>query len=280
MKQIIKSTLLLGFLTGLFIAIGYVIGGRQGMYIAFGFAVVMNFASYWFSDTIVLKMQKAQPLDTKKHSDIMQMVQDIAAKDNLPMPRLYMVSSEIPNAFATGRSPAKAVVAVTSGIVELLNPQELKAVIAHEIGHVKNRDILLSSIAATVAGAISLLAELAWWGGAFFNGGDDERPNPLAMMAMIILAPLAATLIQLAISRSREYLADEHSAHVIGHGHDLASALQKLEDFKTGHVVKGDAFQQSTSHLMFMNMFNAGMLAALFSTHPSTESRISRLRSL
>lgn len=280
MKQVLKTTILLGVLTGLVMLIGYFLGGRSGLYIAFVFATLMNFGSYWFSDKLVLAMQRAKPLDQTKHAEVVRMVEDLATRDNLPMPRLYIVDTLVPNAFATGRSPAKAVVAVTTGILAILSPQELKAVLAHELGHVKNRDILVSSIAATAAGAITILAEMAWWGGLIFGGGDDERPHPLVMMVMLLLAPLAATLIQLAISRSREYLADEHGARLIGHGHDLASALQKLDDFKGAHKIQADAMQQSSAHLMFMNMFNAGTLLSLFSTHPSTKDRIARLRQM
>lgn len=280
MKHILKSTLLLGALSGLVLGIGYFLGGRSGLYIALGIATLMNFSSYWFSDKIVLAVQKAKPLDEKEHAEIVRMVQDLALKDNLPMPRLFMVDSPIPNAFATGRSPKKAVVAVTSGIVEQLSRQELKSVLAHELGHVKNNDILISSLAATAAAAISVLADMLFWGGALFGGGDEDRPNPIAMIAIIVLAPLAATLIQLSISRSREFLADEHGARLIGHGHDLASALEKLENFKHSHKIPASNVQQSTAHLMFINMFNASMLAGLFSTHPKTADRVARLRSM
>lgn len=279
MKQALKSTLLLGSLTGLFIAIGYLIGGRSGMIAAFFFALLTNVFAYWFSDRMVLAMQRATPLDNAAYPQIVRMVQDLSAKDNLPMPRLFFVDTPVPNAFATGRSPAKAVVAVTRGITELLSDAELKAVLAHELGHVKNRDILVSSIAATVAGAISMLAQLALWGGGV-GRGDNDAPNPIAALAMLILAPLAATLIQLAISRSREYLADDHSVEALGTGRDLANALEKLESFKDRHRIAGDALQQSSQHLMFINMLNASMLAGLFSTHPSTADRIARLRQI
>jgi heat shock protein HtpX len=280
MKQILKSTILLSLLAGILIGAGYILGGRSGAYIAFGISVLMNVGAYWFSDSIVLKMQRAVPLDANTYPHVVAMVQDLAQKDNLPMPKVYLVDTPVPNAFATGRSPKHAVVAVTSGIMNLLSQSELKSVLAHELGHIRNRDILISSIAATAAGAISLLAELAFWGGALFGGSDDDAPNPLATLAMVILAPISATLIQLAISRSREYLADEYGARLIGHGMELASALQKLEDFKGGYKIKGDAFQQSTAHMMFINMFNVGALASLFSTHPSTKDRVSRLKNL
>lgn len=260
-------------------AVGYFVGGRQGMYIAFGIAAVTNLATYWFSASMVLRMQGAKPLDEKQYGYIRQMVQDLAQHDKLPMPALYFVDTPIPNAFATGRSPSHAAVAVTRGITEILEPHELKAVLAHELGHVKNYDMLVSTIAATIGGAISMLAELLFWGGSLFS--DDERSNPLGTFVMILLAPFAAMLIQMAVSRSREYLADEHGARTIGHGYDLASALEKLEEFKP-HLKKyrPSPVEEATAHLMFINLFNAQGFAQLFSTHPSTSSRVERLRKM
>lgn len=280
MKSFIKTTLLLGTLTGLFLGVGYMIGGRSGAVIALLLASFMNFGMFWFSGSLVLKMQKAVPLDTKIYANIVRDVQELAQKDNLPMPKLYFVDTPIPNAFATGRSQKTAIVAVTRGITELLDEKELRSVLAHELGHVKNRDMLVSTIAATVGGAIAILAEMAFWGGALFGGGDNEEgSNWIGGLAMIILAPLAAILIQMAVSRSREYLADEHGKHLIGHGNDLASALQKMEDFKPRMSrLKPSARQDASTHLMFMNMFNARGLAGLFATHPSTASRIERLQ--
>lgn len=279
MKYIIKTTLLLSVLTGLFLGVGYMIGGRSGALIALFMAGAMNFGMFWFSGKLVLKMQKAVPLDTKKYQNIERMVTELAQKDNLPMPRLYFVDTPIPNAFATGRSHKTAVVAVTRGIVELLDDKELKSVLAHELGHVKNRDMLVSTIAATVGGAIAFMAEMAFWGGAIFGGNDEEGNNWIGGLAMMILAPFAAILIQMAVSRSREYLADQHGASLIGHGNDLASALMKMEAFKPNmKQLKPTTKQNASSHLMFMNMFNAKGLAGLFSTHPSTASRIQRLK--
>ncbi len=277
MQQILKTTLLLGILTGIFMAIGYAFGGAAGALLGLGIAAVMNFGMYWFSSKLVLKMQKAQPLDEKEHANIVQMVRELAEADNLPMPALYYVDTPIPNAFATGRSPKHAVVAVTSGILDILNDAELKAVLGHELGHVKNRDMLVSTIAATLAGAISFIIEMAFWS-SLFGGGDEDAPNPVAMIAMMILAPLAAILIQMAISRSREFLADQHGSKLVGGGRDLASALQKLEDFKQ-HMpaIKPSPAQQSSQHLMFANMFSAKGLAGMFSTHPSTADRVKRL---
>ncbi len=276
MKQIFKTTVLLAILTAIFMAIGYFVGGENGMLMALGLAAITNFGMYWFSDTLVLKMQKAQPLDGH-YPQVQKMVEELTAKDGLPIPKLYYVETPIPNAFATGRSPSHAAVAVTTGIVELLTDAELRAVLAHEIGHVKNRDMLVSTIAATVAGAISYLAQMA-----YFMGGSDEegRANPLASLAMVFLAPFAAMLIQMAVSRSREFLADEHSAETLNTGRDLASALMKLDGFKKAMPpIQPSPAEQASAHLMFANMFSLGGLASLFSTHPSTEERVARLRS-
>ena len=280
-KSLLKTTLLLGLMTGLFIAAGYMLAGRSGAMIALAFAAVLNIGMYWFSGSIVLKMQKAKPLDTKKYPQIESMVREIAMRDQMPMPKLYFVDTPIPNAFATGRSPKHAVVAVTSGIVEILNDAELRAVLAHEIGHVKNYDMLISTIAATIGGAISILAEMAFWGGALFGGNDEEGGNPIGAIAAMILAPLAAVMIQMAVSRSREYGADAHSREVLGQGEDLVSALSKLEEFKPALAkLKPSPNQEATAHLMFINLFNMRGLASLFATHPSTADRIKRLRSL
>ena len=279
MKQLFKTTVLLAFLTGLFMAIGYFVGGQQGMLVALGFAAITNVGMYWFSDSIVLKMQGAKPLENSQYPHVARIVQELSTNDGLPMPKLYLVDTPIPNAFATGRSPSHAAVAVTTGIMGILTDAELRAVLAHEIGHVKNRDMLVSTVAATVAGAISYIAQLA-----FFMGGsrDDEgNSNPLAALAMVILAPIAAALIQMAVSRSREFLADEHSARVLHSGNDLASALTKLENFKRSvPPIEASPAEEATAHLMFTNMFSMAGIANLFSTHPSTEARIARLRQI
>ena len=278
MKSFAKTTLLLGALTGLFLAVGYLLGGRSGAVIALVMATVMNFGMYWFSGSMVLKMQRAVPLDMKAYPHVEKAVRELTTKDNLPMPKLYFVDTPIPNAFATGRNPKHAVVAVTRGITEILNERELRAVLAHEIGHVKNYDMLVSTIAAAVGGAISILAEMAFWGGSLF-GGDEDGGNPIGGLAMLILAPFAAMIIQMAVSRSREFGADEHGAHLIGQGSDLASALQKLEDFKPHMAgVQPRPNDQATAHLMFTNMFSMRGLSSLFSTHPSTAARIARLQ--
>jgi heat shock protein HtpX len=278
MKQVLKTTVLLSVLTGLFMAVGYFVGGRGGALIALLIAAVMNFGMYWFSDKLVLKMQKATPLDEKSHPKIVQMVRELTTVDNLPMPKLYMTDTPIPNAFATGRSPKHAVVAVTTGILDLLSYDELKAVLGHELGHVKNRDMLVSTVAATVAGAISFIVEMTFWASLFGGGDDDEGNNPVTMLALFILAPIAAMLIQFAVSRSREYLADQHGAKLVGGGKDLATALAKIEGWKQ-HMppLQASPTQNATAHLMFNNPFSAKGFAGLFSTHPSTAKRIERL---
>ncbi len=272
----LKTTVLLGLMTGLFMGIGYFVGGQSGVLIALVIAAVMNFGTYWFSDSLVLKMQGAVSLDESKYPQIRKMVEQITTRDGIPMPKLYFVNTPVPNAFATGRSHTHAVVAVTAGIMEILNDKELYAVLAHEIGHVKNYDMLVSTVAATLGGAISYLAQLAMW-----TGGSDEdgRSNPIAAIAMMILAPLAAMLIQLAVSRSREFGADAHAKDILnGDGRDLASALQKLEQIKPQMAnYRPSPNEEATAHLMFTNMFNMQGLASLFSTHPSTEARVARL---
>ena len=272
-----KTTLLLGLLTGLFVAVGYMLGGESGMVIALFFAIAMNFFTYWFSGSMVVKMQGATALDTAKYPYVEKAVRELTEKDNLPMPKLYFVDTPIPNAFATGRSPKAAVVAVTRGITEILNEKELKAVLAHELGHVKNYDMLVSTVAASIGGAVSMLAQMAM----FFGGNDEDSPNPIAAIAMMILAPIAAMIIQMAVSRGREFGADAHGAELMGSGHDLASALQKLEQIKPAlQNVKPTPNQEATAHLMFTNMFNMSGFASLFSTHPSTESRVERLMNI
>lgn len=272
----LKTTVLLGAMTGLFMAVGYFVGGQSGALIALGIAAVMNFGTYWFSDKLVLKMQGATPLDEAQYPQVRKMVEQITTRDGMPMPKLYFVDTPIPNAFATGRSHNHAVVAVTAGIMQILDDKELHAVLAHEIGHVKNYDMLVSTIAATLGGAISYIAQMA-----FFFGGNDEEggSNPIAGIAMMILAPMAAMIIQFAVSRSREFGADAHSKEVTnGDGRALASALQKLESVKPqlqNH--RPSPNEEATAHLMFTNMFNMQGLSSLFSTHPSTEARVARL---
>ena len=274
-----KTTLLLGLLTGLFIAIGGMVGGRSGMMIAFLFAVVMNFVSYWFSDKMVLAMYGAKPLSEQDAPAVHRIVRNIATKAQVPMPRLYLIPSPAPNAFATGRNPAHAAVAVTEGILRIMTEEELEGVLAHELGHVLNRDILISTVAATLAGAIGMLANMAQWG-AMFGGSRDEEgrgSNPIALILTAILAPLAAMLIQMAVSRSREYGADATGATLTRRPLALASALGKLQ--QASQVVAMDA-SPATAHLFIVNPLTGRSLMNLFATHPPVEERIARLRAM
>ena len=279
MVNAVKTTLLLGLLTGLFIAIGGLLGGRSGMVIAFALALVMNFVSYWFSDKIVLRMYGAQPIGEADAPMVYRIVRTLATKAGIPMPSLYLIPSATPNAFATGRSPQHAAVAVTEGILRIMNEQELEGVLAHELSHVLNRDILISTVAATIAGAISMLANMAQWS-LFLGGGrdDEERGgNPIALLATIIFAPLAAMLIQMAVSRSREYQADASGARMTRRPLGLASALAKLQ--QANQIVPMDA-NPATSHLFIVNPLSGRSFATLFSTHPPVEERIARLQAM
>jgi heat shock protein HtpX len=279
MSNILKTTLLLGLMTGLVLWIGEALGGRDGLMIALVFAAVMNFGSYWFSATIVLRMYNAQALAETDAPDLFRMVRELTTQAGIPMPALYVISEDAPNAFATGRNPSHAAVAVTTGIVRMLSPAELRGVIAHELGHVANRDTLISTVAATLAGVIVMLARMAYWGALFGGGrrdGDDDG-GPFAALAMMLLAPIAATLIQMAISRSREFGADAFSARVTHDPLSLAGALQKIA---AGVERIPMHASPATAHLFIMNPLSGGRLAGLFSTHPPTEERIRRLRAL
>ena len=275
MVNTVKTTLLLGLLTGLFIAIGGLLGGRSGMWVAFVMALIMNFVSYWFSDKIVLAMYRARPLGEADAPIVHRIVRGLATKARIPMPRLYGIPSPQPNAFATGRSPQHAAVAVTEGILRIMNEEELEGVLAHELSHVLNRDVLISTVAATIAGAISMLAHAAQWG-LMFGGRDDEDrgANPIALIATIIFAPLAAMLIQLAVSRSREYEADASGARLTRRPLGLASALAKLQ--RAAEMVPMDA-NPATAHLFIVNPLSGRSFTRLFSTHPPVEDRIARL---
>jgi heat shock protein HtpX len=275
----LKTTLLLGLMTGLILWVGDAVGGRDGLVMAFLFAVVMNFGSYWFSDKIVLRMYRAQPLTETDAPDLFRMVRELTTRAQLPMPALYVLPQDAPNAFATGRSPKHAAVAVTTGIVRMLTPAELRGVIAHELGHVANRDTLISTVAATMAGVVMMVARMAQFGLMFGGGRRDSNDNggPLGALAMIIVAPLAAMLIQMAISRSREFGADAFSAQTTHDPLSLASALDKIS--RGNERIPMDA-GPATAHLFIMNPLSARRLAGLFSTHPPTEERIRRLRSM
>ena len=280
MANQLKTTVLLAALTVLIVLIGRMFGGNQGMMIAFVFAMVMNFGSYWFSDKIVLAMYRAKELTPTEAPEIHQMVDELAQRGGLPKPRIYMIPSETPNAFATGRNPEHAVVAVTQGIVRLLNPEELKGVLAHELGHVKNRDILIGSIAATLAGVVMMLASMARFAAIFGFGGsdDDDGGGIIGLILMSILAPLAAMLIQMAISRSREFLADETGARLAGNPRSLASALEKLAT--ASKRIPMQEASQATAHMFIVNPLSGGGFTKWFSTHPPVEERVSRLRAM
>lgn len=275
-----KTTLLLGGLTGLLIFIGGWFGGQQGVVIAFIFAMVMNFGSYWFSDKIILRMYHAKEVSENEAPEIFSLVRNLALKASLPMPKVYIIPEGAPNAFATGRDENHAVVAVTEGILKILNKAELEGVIAHELAHIKNKDMLIGSIAATLAGAIVMLANMAQWA-AIFGGGsrdrDDGRGGMIGLIAMAILAPIAATLIQMAISRSREYLADEGGSRISGSPYDLASALEKLSRASEAIPL---AANPSTAHMFIVNPLTGRSLMNLFSTHPPIEERVARLRTM
>ncbi len=275
----LKTAVLLGALTGLLMLIGGFFGGKQGMVIAFILAAAMNFFSYWFSDKIVLKMYGAQEVSERDHPELYSMVRNLALRAQLPMPRVFIIQSDSPNAFATGRNEHHAVVAVTDSIMRILNRDELEGVLAHELTHIKDRDILISSVAATIAGAIVMLANMAKWGAIFGGFGgrseDDDRGGIIGLIVMAILAPIAAMIVQMAISRSREYLADAGGAHVSGKPLGLASALEKIS--RASQIVPMEA-NPSTAHMFIVNPLTGKSLMNLFSTHPPVEERVARLR--
>src|SRR5882672_7825907 len=280
MSNIFKTGLLLAVLTVMLVLLGGAVGGRQGMLIAFFIAVAMNFVSYWFSDKMVLAAYGAQPIEEASAPRLYAIVHRLATRAGIPMPRVYLIPSETPNAFATGRNPEHAVVAVTEGIMRILDEDELEGVLAHELSHVKNRDVLISTIAATLAGAITYLAHIAQWG-AIFGGRsrDDEESgsNPLVMILFAILAPIAAMLVQFAVSRSREFQADASGARLAGRTYGLAKALEKIE---VASRVEPLPANPATAHLFIVNPLTGQSFARLFSTHPPTEERIARLRAM
>ncbi len=275
----VKTFFLLAALTILLVVVGQLVGGRTGMIIAFSFAVILNFGSYWYSDKIVLRIQKARRVERSDAPDLFRITEELTAAAGLPMPALYVIESEQPNAFATGRNPERAAVAVTTGIMRLLSGDELRGVIAHELTHVKNRDILVATIAATVAGAITMLANIAQWALIFGTGGRGDRDggNPIALLVTIIVAPIAALLIQMAISRSREFMADEGGAAMAGNPLSLANALRKLHQGVEKFPVRANP---STAHLFIVSPLSGGGISKLFSTHPPVEERIARLEQM
>lgn len=275
-----KTFMLMAAITALFVVIGQLIGGQSGMYFALFMAVAMNFFSYWFSDKMVLKMYGAQEVDSSntQYSAYYNMVQELATKAALPMPKVYIVNDNAPNAFATGRNPNHAAVAATSGILQALSARELRGVMAHELAHVKNRDILISTISATMAGAISSLANFA-----MFFGGRDENgnaSNPIANIAVMILAPMAAALIQMAISRAREFEADRGGAEISGDPLALSAALDKIHRYAAGIPFEAAQSHPATAQMMIINPLFGGRVSKMFSTHPATEERIARLEEM
>jgi len=274
----VKTTFLLTVLTLVLVLIGEFFGGRNGMVIALVIAAGMNFFSYFYSDKLALSMYHAQPVTREQLPRAYQVVERMTQRMGLPMPKMYVIPNESPNAFATGRNPEHASVAMTQGILDLLNDEELEGVLAHELGHVKNRDILTSSVVATIAGAITMLARMGWWAGLFggYGGGEDrDRDSGFGAIFMLILAPIAATLIQLAISRSREYQADATGAHITGNPYALASALRKLDGYSKRLPLQASP---STAHLFIVApLLSAASFANLFSTHPPIAKRIERL---
>src|SRR6478752_6341005 len=271
----VKTAMLMAAITALFVVIGGMIGGSKGMMLALVVALGMNFFSYWFSDKLVLRMYNAQEVDESSSPQFYRMVRELANNAGLPMPRVYLINEDAPNAFATGRNPQNAAVAATTGILRVLSERELRGVMAHELAHVRHRDILISTISATMAGAISMLANFAM----FFGGRDSEgRPaNPLAGILVALLAPLAASLIQMAISRAREFEADRGGAEISGDPQALASALQKIHRYAQGMPMEAAERHPETAQMMIMNPLHGGGLRTLFSTHPSTEERVERL---
>jgi heat shock protein HtpX len=276
----LKTVVLLTFLTVLLVFVGGAIGGRSGMIIAFGMALVMNFVSYWFSDKIVLAMYKAQPVTESQAPELYGSVRRLSQKAGLPMPKVYIMPEEALNAFATGRNPEHGVVAVTEGILRALSREELEGVLAHELAHIKHRDILTGTIVATIAGAISMLAQMAHWA-LLFGGGrrdDDEGGSPIVALVMMIVAPIAAMLVQMAISRTREYEADKGGAQIAGNPFGLVNALQKLE--QGAQVVPMHDAKPATAHMFIVNPLTGGGLMKLFSTHPPIADRVKRLREM
>ena len=279
MSNIFKTGLLLAVLTAMLVLIGGAIGGQQGMLVAFVLALAMNFFSYWFSDKMVLAMYGARPIEESEAPALYAVVRRLATRAQIPMPRVYMIASDTPNAFATGRNPEHAAVAVTEGVLRILDQDELEGVLAHELSHVKNRDVLISTIAATLAGAITYLAHMAQWA-AIFGGrrdDDEEGSNPIALIAMAIIAPLAAMLVQMAVSRAREFQADATGARLAGRSWGLSKALEKLQ--MAQQVAPMDA-NPATAHLFIVNPLSGQAFMNLFSTHPPLEERIARLRAM
>jgi len=275
-----KTFLLMGVMTVLLVLVGNLLGGQNGMVVAFLFAIVMNFGTYWFSDKLVLGMYHARQITESDSPELFQMIRELSGRAGLPMPRVYLIGNDQPNAFATGRDPRHAAVAVTTGILSSLTPQQLRGVLSHELAHVQHRDILIGTVAATIAGAISMLAQMAQWA-MIFGGGrssdDREGGNPVAGLALMIVAPIAAMLIQLAISRSREFEADRGGAEISGDPLSLAGALKRLQEKSEEIPMQASP---ATAHMFIVSPLTGGGLSKLFSTHPPMEERIARLEAM
>jgi len=280
--NMVRTTALLAGLTVLLVLVGNAIGGSAGMVIALGFAAVMNFGSYWYSDRMVLKMHGAREATERDAPELYRAVRELAQRAQLPMPAVYIVESDTPNAFATGRNPEHAAVAATSGLLRLLNRDELRGVLAHELAHVRHRDTLIGAIAATFAGAIAMIANMAQFAMLFggMRGNDNNGGGLIGSLAMMILAPIAATVIQMAVSRSREYGADAGGAEIAGNPMGLAKALRKLEQANHSQPMQSAESNPSTAHLFIVNPLAGVNMGKLFSTHPSTDERIKRLEAM
>ncbi len=273
----LKTVFLMTFLMVLFLLVGYLLGGSTGMTIALIFSLAMNFGSYWFSDKIVLKMYRAREIKRDEAPRFYDMIQRLAQQANLPMPRVYVIDDPTPNAFATGRNPENAAVAATTGILRILSEDELAGVMSHELAHVKHRDILIGTIAATVVGTITYVAQMAGWA-MMFGRGDDDKDNGISSLVLLIVAPIAATLLQLAISRSREFSADENGAAISGAPLSLASALKKLQN--ANQIKPVNSAGPATAHMFIVNPLRGGGVSKLFSTHPPMEERVKRLEEI
>ncbi len=274
----LKTVFLMTMMMVLFLLVGQLLGGKTGLIIAFAFALAMNFSSYWFSDTIVLKMYRARQVNEKEAPKLYNIVEKLTQNANLPMPKVYIINDSTPNAFATGRNPEHAAVAATTGILQILNDDEIEGVLSHELAHVKHRDILTGTIAATFVGTITFIAQMAGWAAMFGGGRSDNRGGGIGSLVLIILAPIAATLLQLAVSRSREYDADAGGAAISGKPLSLASALNKLSQANAIKPVNNVG--PATAHMFIVNPLKGGGMMKLFSTHPPMEERIKRLQEI
>lgn len=274
----LKTAMLLAALTALVLGLGHALAGQAGLMLALVFAGVMNFGAYWFSDRIVLRMHGAREVDERQAPELHAMVRELAAGQGMPMPRVYVMDEVSPNAFATGRNPKHAAVAVTEGLLQMLTPRELRGVLAHELAHVRNRDTLIMTVSAAFSGAMGMIANMALFSGLMGGNSDDEEGSPAGGLLGLILAPILASMIQLAISRSREFLADASAAKMTGDPLALASALRKIEGVSAR--VPMHAGSPQTAHLFIMNPFTGGGIAKLFSTHPATDDRVQRLEAM